>query len=166
MDVNKTIKANKLIKELTKHGVVSSVQDAFSKAQQIVNKEDKEKSEKIESSDAKVEKKESSFVGPEVDEMAKMDNKYRNLLKDFGQSVTKDLQQMKQEIFNLGKEINQLRNEMVMLKARPAPKRKKKLKKNQQRLNNSNSGGNKGSQGHQPGDKDIAVDKVFYFGQK
>ena len=156
MDVNKTIKTNKLIKELTKHGVVANVQDAFSKAESLVGKNPKGEKSAVQ--------QKSDVLKPQVDEIAKIEARFRNLVKDFGQSVAKDLEEMRKEMFQLGKEINNLRNELVMLKARPAPKRRKKLQKNQQVLDKAKSDKPKGD--YDPGGKKVSVGNVFYCGEK
>jgi hypothetical protein len=152
MSIEDIQKVNKMAQELLNQGMVSDREEAVKEAQRILNKEIVDKQE--------VKQNGSAAAKDDLEY-------YKNIITRTKEYTLQQLNAFKKEIGTLSAEVHKLRNEVSCLKVVRSVERKEEddpKEPVQQKLKSKKKNINQRTGGISP--EEVAVDKIFYYGNK
>lgn len=154
MDVEQTMKVNALMRELQKHGIAASPEDAFTQASAIVQQQERKIMANPESGLVLEQKQESALESRQVELLVQMQTKK---LQEQFQQVVQHVQSMTLQFETLKQEFQSLKDVKTQKVVQVVQETQKELKTENKephpRQGNYNS-------------TDVDIGKFFYFGHK
>jgi|GEM_PF-1990284 len=170
MDVNKTVKINKLAKELLKHGLVDSIEEGMTSAEKHIREEEGgEQMETQKSEQTSVASSQSINQGDNQTNVAILERKLNYLAKSFAEQFNAEIGEVKKQIESINKELREIRDKIrqasVQRQSQPSQPQqqlhqeppKQQLKKDEAEI--------KPRTGDLTPD-DVDLENYFYFGNK
>lgn len=152
MDVTKLQKANKMSKELQKHGIAADSQEGYDQAQEML------KSEKLKTNEVEKVAEESNDTLNRIERNFDMFKKGTDERLNSMQSTVSDIVSKMNEMIKIVNEVEKLKDHITS-ESGPIPKAKqKKLKDTKEAPKNEKRGD------YEPGDVDVT--EVFNFANK
>jgi hypothetical protein len=180
MDINKTVQANKLARELVKYGLVSSMDEGMSKATTMVKEgfdcpsdqasltvqpDQESQAAAQESASAQTGSYQPSEISDQSGDLKIFERKLNYLAKSFAEQFNKEIGEVKKQIDLINSELRNIRGQMAQARQLAS-----QSQDSQQRLNSSESPKKKKDDDvikPRTGDltpDDIDLDSYFYFG--